>query len=633
MPPTEIHAMFHNTRDFTIRNGTFNIIENRYELPRTAHTFSSGLSKLPIVSDESLELLKQLICGSNYCIHAGKVDGRAVAVKVFSGARAKEERDNAVTTSRYLMHPNFLRMMGCSSEFSPNSFIVYHGAFEGSAKRMLASVLREELLKCLLLGVQLVYGISSGLSYLEGKRFPVESAEPTDFDLLIGEDGNLKLGFIPKSFPPSDDDIDASTSQAQPQPRKPEIELLDSLCRMAFQDANRILYRKFFFWPLIEDITYLAIAGDEVDRKADIASDSLTGPQSTVSLDSSSGPQPPTDDSSSVASAGRRELIWKSSDDGATLKEVSEQVEEFLFCLRTPRARRQIRRYVSSGGSKSHHRCPGYSREEIILGSQAHSTVIVSHSSPSPQEVCTVCGDIVDDGGWFSCGCGEPDDGLEPTTNCTRCNVWHHVHCLCVGTSQDDLAANPTAARKGPNQEDATEDPTAAGKDPNQEGASANPSAASEEGRRVHRVVNTWRKEPPTSADHYDGYQEDPLGYEAQARRNLETEHRRAAARLESISFDRRDGKAANRGPTHASTSVVNIYGATSDMVRPSQEPEHRRAAARLQSISFDRRDGKAANRGRTRDSASATNIYGATSGRVRPDIPPLDFGKGNRYM
>ncbi|KAJ7270224.1 hypothetical protein C8J57DRAFT_1468395 [Mycena rebaudengoi] len=417
------HCMFRNARNITIRNGTFNIIENRYELPRAVHTSSSGLvSHLPIVNDESLELLKQLICGPNYRIHAGKVDSRAVAVKVFSGTQAQEERDKAVTISRYLMHPNFLRMIGFSSEYSPNSFIVYHGAFEGSAKRMLASVLREELLKCLLLGVQL-----SGLSYLEDKRYPVESAEPTDFDLLIGDDRNVKLSFTPKSLPPTDGDIDASTSQAQHLQRHAGLELFDNLCRM--------------------DISYLPIAGDKVDRKGDIAPDALTSSQSTVNLDSSSSPQLPIDNSTSMGSAGRRELVWKSSDKRATLKEVSQQVEDFLFFLQTARAIRISQRYASSRGSKSHHRCPGYSREEIILGSQAHSTIIVSHSTPSPQEFCTVCGNVVEDGGWFSCGCGKPDDGIEPTTDCTGCDAWHHVHCLCISTSQED-SANPTTASK-----------------------------------------------------------------------------------------------------------------------------------------------------------------------------------------
>ncbi|KAJ7269599.1 hypothetical protein C8J57DRAFT_316604 [Mycena rebaudengoi] len=163
MPPTrtEKHSqsrfMFRNARNFAIHNGTFNIIDNRYQLPPwTVRTSTRGPSHLPIFSDESIELIKQLICGPNYRIHAGKLNGRAVAVKVFSGTRAQEDHDEAIATSRYFRHPNFLQIMGCSSEYSPDPFIIYHGVFEGSAKCMIASVLREELSKCLLLGVELV---------------------------------------------------------------------------------------------------------------------------------------------------------------------------------------------------------------------------------------------------------------------------------------------------------------------------------------------------------------------------------------------------------------------------------------------------------------------------------------------
>ncbi|KAJ7269589.1 hypothetical protein C8J57DRAFT_316465, partial [Mycena rebaudengoi] len=441
MPPTrtEEHSesgfMFRNARNFAINNGTFNIIDNRYQLLPTVRTSSSGASPLPIASDESIEFVRQLICGMNYRIHAAKLEGRAVAVKVFSGTRAQEDHDEAVATGRNWMHPNFLQIMGCSSKYSPDPFIIYHGVFEGSAKCMIASVLREELSKCLLLGVQLVHGISSGLSYLEDKRYPLEYVEPTDFDLLIGNDGNLKLCFKRNPLSPSDCDMDSPTSLAQTQQRHAALELFDNLCRMAFKDANRQLYR------------------DEVDRTTDTAPDFLTGSYSTINLDSFLGQQSPTEASISVGSAGRRELIWKSSDKGVTLAEVSEQAQEFLFYLRTAHTGRIIRHYVSSTKSKSYHRCPGYSREEIILGSQAHSTVIVSHSTPSPREVCTVCGHIVEDGGWFRCGCGKPDDGLEPTTNCIGCNSWHHVHCSCVGglltptTSQEGAAASPRATK------------------------------------------------------------------------------------------------------------------------------------------------------------------------------------------
>jgi hypothetical protein len=163
-------------------------------------------------------------------------------------------------------------------------------------------------------------------------------------------------------------------------------------------------------------------------------------------------PQPSTDYSASIGSAGRRELVWKSADKGSNLREVSQQVDNFLFCLRTAQARRLVRRYLSSGMSTSHHRCPGYSREEIIWGSQAQDTVIISHSTPSPQEICTVCGQIVEDEGWFECSCGmqgqlsdqneivlhSRDDGQQPTKYCHPCNVWHHVHCTvtCPGASE-----------------------------------------------------------------------------------------------------------------------------------------------------------------------------------------------------
>ncbi|KAJ7209405.1 hypothetical protein C8J57DRAFT_1257518 [Mycena rebaudengoi] len=51
---------------------------------------------------------------------------------------------------------NFLRMMECSPEVSPEPFIIYEGEVEGSADRILTAILREEVLKCLILGV-LIY--------------------------------------------------------------------------------------------------------------------------------------------------------------------------------------------------------------------------------------------------------------------------------------------------------------------------------------------------------------------------------------------------------------------------------------------------------------------------------------------
>ncbi|KAJ7279704.1 hypothetical protein C8J57DRAFT_1304014, partial [Mycena rebaudengoi] len=358
-------------------------------------------SRLPIVNEETIHLIKELVCAPNYRMHAAQL----------------EDREETEVASRHLMHPSFLRIMGCAPDLSPEPFVIYHGEVEGSADRMLAAVLREELSKCLIFGVTMVHGISLGLSYLSSKQYPVGYAEPKDFDLLIDANGNLKLCLKAGKVPPPDAEEDVPIDES-----RDALELLDGLCRMAFKDANRILYC------------------DEVDRTVDTSSypDShpATGPGTSF------GPQPSADYSTSIGTAGRRELVWKSSDKASNLREVSQQVENFLFGLRTAQSRRIVRRYLSKGMSTSHHRCVGYSREEIILSLQAQSTVI-SHSTPSPQEICTVCGQIVEDGGSFECSCRNPDDGQKPTKHCRACNLWHHVHCTCPCPSASDQEKYP----------------------------------------------------------------------------------------------------------------------------------------------------------------------------------------------
>jgi hypothetical protein len=37
------------------------------------------------------------------------------------------------------------------------------------------------------------------------------------------------------------------------------------------------------------------------------------------------------------------------------------------------------------------------------------------------------------------------DDGLEPTINCTVCNSWHHVYCLCIRKNQEAWLSTRTA--------------------------------------------------------------------------------------------------------------------------------------------------------------------------------------------
>ncbi|KAJ7138217.1 hypothetical protein C8R44DRAFT_341818 [Mycena epipterygia] len=153
------------------------------------------------------------------------------------------------------MHPNLLHFMGCSPDVSPEPFLVYHGGLEGSAEQILASVLRKELLRCLIMGVTMVNGISSGLCYLASKGCVLEYLNSEDFDLIISTNGNLAIS-IKQSVTSRRDGVTVTDVGANPQ-----LDLFDSLCRRvswsthlgatlshqfpAFREANQILYRDF----------------------------------------------------------------------------------------------------------------------------------------------------------------------------------------------------------------------------------------------------------------------------------------------------------------------------------------------------------------------------------------------------
>ncbi|KAJ6537759.1 hypothetical protein B0H19DRAFT_1270171 [Mycena capillaripes] len=206
-------SFFSHANSFTINGGTFiNARRNVHHissktLQRQVGPFSP--TTLPIIRDEGVVPLKQLVCRGGYRLHAAQSDGRAVVVKVFSGSRAQEVRSpRSLLTETFKQqqpglgdiddrHPNFLRIMGRSCNTVPDLYLVYHGAAEFSAERMLASVLREGLSEVLVLGLTLVSGISSALIYLASKGLSLGKFNYTvghlDFDLLVTHNGHLQI--------------------------------------------------------------------------------------------------------------------------------------------------------------------------------------------------------------------------------------------------------------------------------------------------------------------------------------------------------------------------------------------------------------------------------------------------------
>ncbi|KAJ7778556.1 hypothetical protein B0H16DRAFT_1449138 [Mycena metata] len=319
-----------------------------------------NLLKLPVVRRETLYLAKQLVFRRGYRIHAARLNGRAVAVKVFNGLRAREDRDASASCSTTLWDPNFLQLLGCSSSTSPELFLVYHDDLNRSAEEWVASVLREELLRCVIVGVTM-----SGLCYLSNKGDLLRDLDPEDFDLLIVTNGEVKISIRTENLPKEDTRMRHVGTNAH-------LALLDDLCQRAFKEANHLLYRD----QVYQTPESVASSIDKAPASSDWARVELEG--ICGRLDSSQ----------------RRELIWKPSKRHANLIQISQEIHSFLLCLRSS-SRNYVRHYDDRGAA-AYHQCPGYRREEIWLSTTLDRSVILSHSRPRHLEICTVCGHVVD---------------------------------------------------------------------------------------------------------------------------------------------------------------------------------------------------------------------------------------------
>jgi hypothetical protein len=111
------------------------------------------------------------------------------------------------------------------------------------------------------------------------------------------------------------------------------------------------------------------------------------------------------------SSGHRRELVWKSPSAGTTLlRDISRQFHEFLK-LDPSYSDLDLNHRRGRCVVQTAHRCPGYSRIEIILTTDIKRSAIVSHFTPSPHEICPICKEVVKEAEIVDCICennGEP---------------------------------------------------------------------------------------------------------------------------------------------------------------------------------------------------------------------------------
>lgn len=91
----------------------------------------------------------------------------------------------------------------------------------------------------------------------------------------------------------------------------------------------------------------------------------------------------------------RRELWWIEPEHRClSLNSVARRFDNFLASIPSS-SLSPLRQLYNSEERRPLHRCPGYLREEILLGSDLAKSVIVSHSTPDLMERCSVCGELV----------------------------------------------------------------------------------------------------------------------------------------------------------------------------------------------------------------------------------------------
>jgi hypothetical protein len=165
----------------------------------------------------------------------------------------------------------------------------------------------------------------------------------------------------------------------------------------------------------LSHLLLINVSGEQLDR--DDSSMDILSPPSSSSLNlwnsedllsQSNEGVPSSEPPGNAAATPRRELIWKSLEQGNfSLASVSKQFGDFLDVVHPFSSGTLLKRHVASNARKTVHRCPGYNREEIKLTASISGSAVISFTTPLLRELCSVCGKLVQEGESFHCICGK----------------------------------------------------------------------------------------------------------------------------------------------------------------------------------------------------------------------------------
>ncbi|KAJ7591625.1 hypothetical protein C8J56DRAFT_568665 [Mycena floridula] len=376
----------------------------------------SHRERLRIVEWDDISFLPapEVVVGDDYRIFTAIFRGIPVLVKAYEGTGSRQRIKADLGINHSFQHPNLLRVVAaCKKAQIPfivfkmpiHSFPPATGVLSGfrTLTCYLAAALRDGDQQCLVRAVQFMRDVSSGFSHLESTwKLEQFALSKTAFDLLVDANNNVcvSVGLVE-----GHKDAERSTVTNE------WFDVFQDLCARNLREANEECHSDFRQRRLLVGVPEAARTPPQ------ILAESLISPQpSTV-------PEHPP----------RREYAFvpESMSDRPSLKEINKDFARFMrdLGLGTTSASNieHLRRDVRLPTTVQH-RCPGYRRQEMSIATSVSRTAIISHFTPSIQEICQVCKQEVE-AGTFRCPCGQADDGVAPTVQCDECLVWSHHGC------------------------------------------------------------------------------------------------------------------------------------------------------------------------------------------------------------
>uniref|UniRef100_A0A8H7XWN5 Uncharacterized protein n=1 Tax=Psilocybe cubensis TaxID=181762 RepID=A0A8H7XWN5_PSICU len=224
-------------------------IHNNKGLEKSESVIEKSLiPEIPTISPRDVELHKEIYKGHDYRIHSAQLSGRAIIVKIYEGEHATELSTQTCKFSMNIMHPAFPQIFGATSGSMSPAFIAFCGEYQGTVESIAFRLLSSSLEQSLVLGLQSVVSLASGLDYLCNLDYPLQDTD--SFILLLDTQGTAKIWFDPSVPHKLYTDLASFTAKAviamlltadnTPTYRELLMSAIDAICTAGFTSTHRL---------------------------------------------------------------------------------------------------------------------------------------------------------------------------------------------------------------------------------------------------------------------------------------------------------------------------------------------------------------------------------------------------------